>query len=263
MVPLFSSVSSQLQSILKEQPNHSLTLKQGQVLFGKVKQIFPNQMAQIQLGKHQIIAKIEVPLSTDESYLFEVLSIGEMPQLKMIQSSKAYLTMDDAVSVILARLNLSSNKINQQFIQEVIENQIPIRQNELEQAMTFLKSHNDQESKALLIDMLKGQIPITKTSLHGLRAIRSNQGLVPEMKALLQSLETSDTISQEVEQLVQKLRTILSLGAGDQLKDGVNVNERLSPRPYIQTDLNNHLNHELNQMNSQSPSIPDSETLID
>lgn len=262
MVPLFSSVSSQRQSILKEQSNDALTLKQGQVLFGKVKQIFPNQMAEIQLGKHQIIAKIEVPLSTDQSYLFEVSSIGEMPQLKMIQSSNAHLTMRDAVSMMLARLNLSSTKTNQQFIQALIENQIPIRQPELEQALVLLKNHNTQETKSLLIDMLKAQLPIAEVTLDGLRAVKSNQGLVPKMKSFLQTLETSETVSQATEQLKQKLRTILNQGSADQSKDGVHLNQRLTTYRSIPTDFNNDLNNEQNQTNSQNRSILDSEALI-
>lgn len=51
-----------------------LVLKQGQVFHGKIKQLYPNQMAEIQIGEHRLIAKLETPLKAGDSHYFQVMS---------------------------------------------------------------------------------------------------------------------------------------------------------------------------------------------
>lgn len=77
MGPLFSNVSPQLRAILQNQQSNSLTLRQGQVMLGKIKELLPNNVAVVQFGQHQVVANLEVPITADQSYLFEVVSTGE------------------------------------------------------------------------------------------------------------------------------------------------------------------------------------------
>src|SRR5690625_7613846 len=89
MGPLFSNVSPQLKAIFQEQGPKSLTLRQGQVIMGEIKEILPNNVAVVQFGKHQMTAQIEIPITAGQPYLFEVLSTEEMPQLRVLTESRS------------------------------------------------------------------------------------------------------------------------------------------------------------------------------
>lgn len=61
-----------------------LVLKQGQVFHGKIKQLYPNQMAEIQIGEHRLIAKLETPLKAGDSHYFQVMSTSPQTELKVV-----------------------------------------------------------------------------------------------------------------------------------------------------------------------------------
>ncbi|MDQ0879602.1 hypothetical protein [Peribacillus sp. V2I11] len=42
------------------------SLKNGQILFGKVNKVFPNQTAEVQIGHQKMIATLDIPLRTGE-----------------------------------------------------------------------------------------------------------------------------------------------------------------------------------------------------
>lgn len=51
--------------------NQPLTLKQDQVLHGTIKQLYPNQMAEVQVGNQKFMAKLEVPLKQGDAHFFK------------------------------------------------------------------------------------------------------------------------------------------------------------------------------------------------
>jgi hypothetical protein len=50
----------------------SVSLKNGQILIGKVNKVFPDQTAEVQIGHQKMIANLEIPLRTGERYWFQV-----------------------------------------------------------------------------------------------------------------------------------------------------------------------------------------------
>ena len=60
----FNPVQMQTQQTQLNQP---LTLREGQVFHGTIKQLFPDQMAEVQVGNHKLIAKTHIR-TTDEIY---------------------------------------------------------------------------------------------------------------------------------------------------------------------------------------------------
>lgn len=45
-------------------------VKEGQLFHGKINQLFPGEMAEIQIGSQKLHAKLEVPLKASDSYYF-------------------------------------------------------------------------------------------------------------------------------------------------------------------------------------------------
>jgi hypothetical protein len=54
----------------------SISLKPGQLLYGKVEKLLPNDMAVIQIGSNRIFAQLKAALSPSENYWLEVQKNG-------------------------------------------------------------------------------------------------------------------------------------------------------------------------------------------
>ena len=62
------------------------TFKNGQILYGKINKLYPNQMAEVQIGNQKILANVDAPLQTGERYLLQVQqNIGNL-LLKVLDS---------------------------------------------------------------------------------------------------------------------------------------------------------------------------------
>ena len=48
------------------------TFKNGQILYGKINKLYPNQMAEVQIGNQKVLANLEAPLQAGERYLLQV-----------------------------------------------------------------------------------------------------------------------------------------------------------------------------------------------
>ncbi|AMM92442.1 hypothetical protein UP17_07685 [Peribacillus simplex] len=48
------------------------SLKNGQILFGKVNKVFANQTAEVQIGHQKMIAALDIPLRAGERYWFQI-----------------------------------------------------------------------------------------------------------------------------------------------------------------------------------------------
>ena len=55
--------------------NKPLVLNEGQMFHGQIKQLFPGQMAEVQIGGQKVIAKLEVPMKAGDSYYFQVNAV--------------------------------------------------------------------------------------------------------------------------------------------------------------------------------------------
>ena len=47
------------------------SLKNGQILFGKVNKVFPNQTAEVQIGHQKMIAALDIPLRQEKGIGFK------------------------------------------------------------------------------------------------------------------------------------------------------------------------------------------------
>ncbi len=63
----FNPIAAQTQALSTNQP---LAMKQGQLFHGTVKQLYPDQMAEIQVGQQKFVAKLEAPLKAGDTHFF-------------------------------------------------------------------------------------------------------------------------------------------------------------------------------------------------
>lgn len=110
--------------------NQPLTLKQGQVLHGTVKKLYPDQIAEVQVGGHKLLAKLETPLKAGDSYFFQVTSISPQAELKVVTGPmNASSTMKQQVQELLDTLKLPKTADLMQVVSHLIKEQVPFRRN--------------------------------------------------------------------------------------------------------------------------------------
>lgn len=101
----FNPIQTQQNAITAT--NQPLALKQGQVFHGTIKQLYPDQMAEVQVGNQKLIAKLEVPLKAGDAHFFQVTGTNPQTELKVVTGSMAQTTSpSQQISQLLESMNL-------------------------------------------------------------------------------------------------------------------------------------------------------------
>ncbi|RKJ07516.1 hypothetical protein D7X33_50475, partial [Butyricicoccus sp. 1XD8-22] len=141
----FNPIQSGSSNIQQSQP---LTLKQGQVFHGTIKQLYPDQIAEVQIGSQKLMAKLETPLKKGDSHFFQVTSAGPETQLKVVSGpmSRA-VTPSQQITQLLESLNLPKTSEMQQVLAHFVKEQMPISKEQLLQTELWMKSLPEGISK--------------------------------------------------------------------------------------------------------------------
>ena len=112
--------------------NRPLVLNEGQMFHGQIKQLFPGQMAEVQIGGQKLIAKLEVPMKAGDSYYFQVNAVKPELQLKII-SGPLQATEGQARQLggLMDAMQLPKTPEMQSLLAFVMKNKIPMTQGEL------------------------------------------------------------------------------------------------------------------------------------
>ncbi|MFK4998023.1 hypothetical protein ACI2OX_13275 [Bacillus sp. N9] len=110
-------IETALKTIFHDmQPVGNISFKPGQIFYGKVQQLFPNQLAKMQIGSHTLLAKLEIPLKQGEGYWVQVSSdVGEQ-RLKLLASRDAGMK-ENSPAALLQQLSMPNEKQNRLLAQ--------------------------------------------------------------------------------------------------------------------------------------------------
>lgn len=180
-----SLLASQFKAASIGQGN-TITLKPGQLLSGRVVEIFPNQQAMIQIGDQQMVAQLKTALTLNRHYWFQVQSTDQLPHLKVLVNQTGAQSMEQQALALLKQLQFPLTKQNIQFVQTLIQAQISFRPHILAQALQ-INANNKQASTSLLLNMMTMKLPITSTVYQGLAAMNTKP-LLPQLQQLYQLL---------------------------------------------------------------------------
>ncbi|GAA5415090.1 hypothetical protein Pryu01_00114 [Paraliobacillus ryukyuensis] len=164
-------------------------LKPGQILLGKVLEIYPNQRASIQLGNQKVIAQLKTALSLDSNYWFQVQSNDQMLHLKVVTDQPGTKSMEQQVVALLKQLKLPLSKANIQFVRNLMEANVTFRPETLIQALQ-LKPGQGKTSAPLLMEMMERQLPITSSIYQSLANAEKNS-LRTQMQEVYELLQPS------------------------------------------------------------------------
>lgn len=158
----FSPLSS-----VQKQPNVAakgpLVLNQGQVFRGTIQKLYPDNQAEIQIGEHRLIAKLETPLKAGDAHFFQVVSTQPETKLKVVTGP---MVKGSSIEQLMESLHLPNSKEMKQLLVRFVKAQLPISKEQLLQAETYLKQLPEgmtkQEGLIALEKMIQLKAPLTK-----------------------------------------------------------------------------------------------------
>ncbi|MFC7372154.1 hypothetical protein ACFQPF_10705 [Fictibacillus iocasae] len=162
-----------------------ITFKQGQLLTGKILEIFAGGTAAVSLRNGVVTAKLDAPLEKGKPYLFEVLAVpkGGQPVLRAagsIQHEKDW-------TLFLSKMGLSPTPELGEAVSALDEHGLPITKKLTAAAAILLKlpEQNEQVNKLVLQKISELPLPISEETVIALRDALNGKHLQEEMSKLL------------------------------------------------------------------------------
>lgn len=182
---LFNQKTTQQTKITEFRP--------GQIINGKIIKLFPDQVAEVQIGNQKMVAQLEVPLSANERYWFQVQPGEGKVHLKLISSSGEEKGQPGNLTRILSEFGLQPTKENLDLVRFFIKEQLPVNGELLKLASEWLKTVESRTAGEDAIKMLLTRgMPVTKAAFEALYTATKEQSLVMLLEQLGKSLEAAD-----------------------------------------------------------------------
>lgn len=186
--PSIPRLSNQSLSV-SQQP---LTLREGQMFHGQIKQLFPGQMAEVQIGGQKLMAKLEVPMKAGDAYYFQVKSVTPELQIKVV-SGPLQATEGQAkqLSNLMDSMQLPKSPEMITVLNHFLKERLPVTKEILLNAVGLLKtvqpsSQNDALNAIQKLVELK--LPLIEANLNSLLGVEKKEGLHSVLNALRNAL---------------------------------------------------------------------------
>ncbi len=207
------------------QSGQKLPMREGQVFQGKIQQLFPGEMAEIQIGNQKLHAKLEVPLKAGDSYYFQVKSTDPELQLKILsgpygQKESPGVKIDN----LLETLQLPKTPEMRQLAEAFMKMQLPLSKDTLLAGEALLKQVPADKLAAALQSITKLaalKLPVTPQLFGAMMGVEMKEGLQDVIGKLEQVLtadtELPDERKKDIQQIVQQAKQPLLETSGGKL----------------------------------------------
>ncbi len=194
--------------------NQPLALKQGQVFHGTIKKLYPDQMAEIQVGNQKFIAKLEVPLKAGDAHFFQVTGTDPQAELKVVSGPMTPTTSpSQQINQLLESMNLPKSAEMQQLLGHFMKAELPISKDQLLQAEMWLKALPEGISKMDALQtiqkMIELKMPMTNEVFQALMSGQKTSGMAAIMENFAQLLAKDTALPEQLKQnLMQQVQAI-------------------------------------------------------
>ena len=206
----FNAVSSQQTVAQQSKP---LVLREGQVFHGSIKQLFPNQVAEVQVGANKLVAKLETPLKAGDSHYFQVTNIKGQVELKVVTGPMMQASSTQQMNQLMESMNLPKSAEMRQILSHFINNNIPVAKEQLLQAEAWMKAMPSHESKAVALQamtrMIDLKMPFTNDVFQALINGSKTAGMSEALSTLLQRITQDSQVNTTIKTTIQhQIQTI-------------------------------------------------------
>lgn len=192
--------TSIVQSLIPQQNTApTVSLKEGQMIYGSVNKIYNNQTADISIGQSKFTAVLDAPIVVGEKYWFQVKSSGDMTTLKLIQTDGNTQSMKEMSQQLLQHFSQVQTKDSSALAQFFVKNQIPISKENFIQALQWMNENGNvtQTLNALKI-MNDLSLPFTKDVFKGIASFENGvslKSLISDVLKVLQNGKSETDLS--------------------------------------------------------------------
>ncbi|HLR15166.1 MAG TPA: hypothetical protein VK144_05040 [Bacillota bacterium] len=181
-------------------------LQPGQILRGRVLQIYPLDRAIIQLGSFRFVAQLEAALEHGQSYYFQVADVQEDVHLRVMQQVQEH--GNNEWRQLLQMIGSKSSNIREELLQQLIQHNIPFTKRSLQRMFTLLDEHPSQR-KAFnaLVRMMQHNWALTKEVMESVIAYQSST-FTNQISHVYESLSQYTTTNQVHQSLLQHLEKL-------------------------------------------------------
>lgn len=186
----FNPIQVNAQQISTNQP---LSLRQDQVFHGTIKQLYPDQMAEVQVGNQKLMAKLEVPLKVGDAHFFQVTATNPQTELRVVTGPMSQtMTPAQQMNQLLETMNLPKSSEMQQVLSHFMKAQLPISKEQLLAAESWMKNLPEgvDKNNALqaLQRMVELKMPFNSTVFQALTQGTKTDGMSANLANLAQLL---------------------------------------------------------------------------
>lgn len=173
--------------------NQPLSLKQDQVFHGTIKQLYLNQMAEVQVGNQKLMAKLEVPLKLGDAHFFQVTATNPQTELKVVTGPMSQsMTAGQQISQLLETMSLPKSNEMQQVLSHFMKAQLPLAKEQLIAAESWMKNLpaavDKNNALHALQRMAELKMPFTNTVFQALTQGTKTDGMSANLANLAQLL---------------------------------------------------------------------------
>ena len=161
----------------------------GQILNGKILKLFPNSIATLQVGSQKVVAQLEASLEVNENYWFQVQPGEGKVRLKLIGKVESKGKNEVSLAGLMKELSLPLNKENEKAIRFFLKENLPVRKETLQEAVSLLKeSNSNQAGLEAIKTLVMKEYPLTKLSFQAITEVMNKDSMINQLQALQELL---------------------------------------------------------------------------
>jgi hypothetical protein len=203
-----------------------VSLRPGQLLYGRVEKLFPNSTAIIQVGNMRLFAQLKANINNTDSYWFEVRSGGnDGMELKLLEG----IGQKHPGNLLLKNLQLPESKQNLQLLEFISLKNLPISKDQLKLAATWITNQGALAMELTALEwMIDKEFPFTKQIFQSLVSVQESQSFYGQLEEVGRYLEqTSIESSKTIQSLRDVISSILDNTQSNEVENGKTIQHLL------------------------------------
>ncbi|MCP3739076.1 hypothetical protein [Rossellomorea sp. BNER] len=192
-----------------QQKEKNFVMKEDQVIYAKVNKILPEGFAEIQIGKHRLVANLEVPVQAGEKYWFQAVFNNQSLTLSILSPPNQQVNLSVQISTILENLGLDPIKEHQMILSTFLSERISFPKEMVSLTGEWLSGvENKQAGLQVILKMLKRNLPMTKNIFDSLISLKDVKPITNLIEELSQVLNNENQINKSSRKLLTELESI-------------------------------------------------------
>lgn len=149
-------------------------LKEGQMVYGQLKQMLPGQRAEVQIGSEKWTARLEMPMRAGDSYYFQVQATKPEIQLKVVAGPlQQHDGQGTSIAPLIDAMKLPKSDAVAALLSYVVKQKLPLSIEDLQKVSKWLESLSPasrSEALPVLKSMIELKLPLSESIFRTLLA---------------------------------------------------------------------------------------------